>query len=474
MLVRQIHDPSLAQYAYLIGCPRTGEAIIFDPERDIDRYFDLAAAHKLRIVAAADTHIHADYISGLREFAERGVKVYASDEGGPEWRYEWLLGSTYPHQLVKHGDRFTVGNIDFTVMHTPGHTPEHVAYSVVDRGSGASEPIGVITGDFVFVGDLGRPDLLEEAAGVIGTMDPGARQLYKSLEQFRALPEHVQVWPAHGAGSACGKSLGDVPSSTVGYELRFNPAVKAATSEDDFVRYILSGQPEPPMYFARMKRDNKIGPQVLGGVPMPPRLDAASLAAGGSAGSAVVVDTRGRKAFLAKHLRGSLLAELTYQFVNITGSYVTEDEPIYLVVQEQELDRAVRDLIRIGLDDVRGWVTPAEWEAWLATSELAASIANISMEQLESRRVEGGVRVLDVRGKVDFEVQHIPGALNVAHTRLLVRLGEVPSDLPVLVHCNSGARSAHAVALLERKGYTVTNVADMFANWHESVEATAS
>ncbi|MDZ7630315.1 MAG: MBL fold metallo-hydrolase [Gemmatimonadaceae bacterium] len=224
MLVRQIHDTGLAQYAYLIGCPRSGEAIIFDPERDIDRYFELAAAHKLRIVAAADTHIHADYLSGLREFAERGVTVYASAEGGPEWQYEWLVGSSYPHHLVRHGDRFKVGNIEFAVMHTPGHTPEHVAYTVIDQGGGATEPIGVISGDFVFVGDLGRPDLLEEAAGVVGTMDPGARQLYASLQQFRALPEHLQVWPAHGAGSACGKSLGDVPSSTVGYELRFNTA----------------------------------------------------------------------------------------------------------------------------------------------------------------------------------------------------------------------------------------------------------
>ena len=473
MLVRQIHDPSLAQYAYLIGCPRSGEAIIFDPERDIDRYFALAEAHKLRIVAAADTHIHADYLSGLREFAERGITVYASDEGGPEWRYEWLLGSSYPHRLVKHGDRFTVGNIDFTVMHTPGHTPEHVAYSVVDRGGGATEPIGVITGDFVFVGDLGRPDLLEEAAGVVGTMDPGARQLYKSLEQFRALPAHVQVWPAHGAGSACGKSLGDIPSSTVGYELRFNPAVQAATSEDDFVRYILSGQPEPPMYFARMKRDNKLGPRVLGTLPVPPRLTAEALAGAGSTGNAVVIDTRPRARFLPLHLRGSLLAETTYQFVNITGSYITEDQPMYLVVDEDKLDQAVRDLVRIGLDDVRGWVTPAEYEAYLATSPQAARIDNIRMDELESRRLEGGVRILDVRGKVDFDVKHIPGALNVAHTRLLVRLAEIPKDRPILVHCNSGARSAHAVALLERHGYTVTNVADMFANWHEAVPATA-
>jgi hydroxyacylglutathione hydrolase len=467
MLVRQLLDPSLAQYAYLIGCPRTGEAIVFDPERDIDRYYAVAEQHKLRIVAAADTHIHADYVSGLREFAERGVKVYASDEGGADWRYEWLLGSAYPHQLVKHGDRFTVGNIEFVVMHTPGHTPEHVCYEVIDHGSGASEPMGIVTGDFVFVGDLGRPDLLEQAAGVTGTMVPGAKQLYHSLERFRRLSPYVQVWPAHGAGSACGKSLGDIPMSTVGYELRFNPAVQAATSEAAFVDYILAGQPEPPMYFARMKRDNKIGPKVLGGVPKLPHLEPQALEAIANRTDVVVLDTRGRVDFLKAHLPKSLLCEMDYQFVNIAGSYVDEGVPMYLVIDEARVDEAVRMLIRIGLDDVRGYVTPADLAAYVAAGGTTASIESISMTELERRRADGRVTVLDVRGKVDYDAAHVPGALNIAHTRLFVRIGEVPRGLPVAVHCQSGARSAHAVALLERMGYTPVNVADKFTNYQQ-------
>lgn len=473
MLVRQILDPTLAQYAYLIGCPRTGEAIVFDPERDIDRYYDLAARHKLRIVAAADTHIHADYLSGLREFAERGVKVYASDEGGADWRYEWLLGSSYPHQLVHHGDQFRVGNIGFTVLHTPGHTPEHVCYSVVDHGSGADEPIGVVTGDFVFVGDLGRPDLLEQAAGVVGTMEPGARQLFHSLDILKGLPEHAQIWPAHGAGSACGKSLGDVPMSTVGYERRFNPAVRAATTENAFVEYILSGQPEPPMYFARMKRDNKLGPAVIGTVPTIPHLAADMIGTLANRTDIVVLDTRLRQEFLASHLPKSLLCELDFQFVNIAGSYVEEGVPIYLVIEPDRLDEAVRNLLRIGLDDIRGYVTPDELAQYLASGGATSEIESITMETLEARRLAGGVRVLDVRGKVDFDVSHIPDALNIAHTRLLARIDELPADLPVIVHCNSGARSAHAVALLERRGYETVNVADMFANWHATPTVTA-
>lgn len=473
MLVRQLLDPALAQYAYLIGCPRSGEAIIIDPERDIDRYFELAAHHKLRIVAAADTHIHADYLSGLREFAERGVKVYASDEGGPEWRYEWLLGSAYPHQLVRHEDRFTVGNIEFVVVHTPGHTPEHVSFEVIDHGAGATTAIGVVTGDFVFVGDVGRPDLLEEAAGLTGTMIPGAQQLYRSLDRFRQLPEYTQVWPAHGAGSACGKSLGDVPMSTVGYELRNSPAIAAASSEAAFVDYILSGQPEPPMYFARMKRDNRIGPKVIGTVPTLPHLPTAELGVLAGRTDVVVVDTRPRSAFLSAHLHKSLLAEMDFQFANITGSYIEEDTPIYLIVDEARVDEAARILLRIGFDDLRGYFTPADFDAYQAEGGAVRTIESIDMTEMEERRVAGGVQVLDVRGKSDFDAAHVTGARNVAHTRLLKRIDEIPTDSPVLVHCASGARSAHAVALLERRGFTPVAVADHFVNWRQAAQAPA-
>lgn len=474
MLVRQILDPKLAQYAYLIGCPRTGEAIIMDPERDIDRYLELAAQHKLRIVAAADTHIHADYLSGLREFAERGITVYASDEGAPDWRYEWLVGSDYPHRLVKDGDVFQVGNIELTVVHNPGHTPEHISYLVKDLGAGATDPIGMVTGDFVFVGDLGRPDLLEQAAGMTGTQEPGARQLFSSVQAFKTLPPFVQVWPAHGAGSACGKSLGDIPSSTVGYELRTNPAIHASASEGEFVDYILSGQPEPPPYFARMKRDNRAGPKVLRGVPRLAHLDAENLGALAGRTDIAILDTRGRKQFLAAHVPGSILAELDYQFVNIAGSFLDEGTPVYLIVDEARVDEAVRALIRIGIDEVHGYLTPADLTAYAAQGGTLSSIPSIDMAELERRRHQGHVTILDTRGKVDYDVRHVPGAINVAHTRLLVRLADVPKDQPVLVHCNSGARSAHAVSLLARHGYDVTNVADLMANYRELASSDAN
>lgn len=465
MLVRQIHDPKLAQYAWLVGCPATGEAAIIDPERDIDRYIALAKSKDLRIVAAIDTHIHADYLTGMREFANRGVRVYASDEGGPDWRYEWLLDSDFDHVLLKDGDTFRVGNIEFRAVHTPGHTPEHMSYVIRDTGSGADEPIAMATGDFVFVGDVGRPDLLETAAGMTGTMEPGARRLYHSIEGFRTLPEFLQVWPAHGAGSACGKALGDIPISTVGYELRNNASLLAASDERNFVDFILTGQPEPPPYFARMKRDNRIGPKLLGSIPKPRALGTDEVGSLADRTDIVVLDTRDRDAFCAGHLPGSILAEQDYQFSSVAGSYVEENTPIYLVVEADRVDEAVRDLIRIGLDDVKGYITPEVLIRWIASGGRLARTPVIDMKEMERRRHEDDVLILDVRGRAEYDARHVPGALKIAHTRLLVRLDEVPRDRPLLVHCNSGGRSAAAASLLERFGYDVTQVNDRIASW---------
>jgi hydroxyacylglutathione hydrolase len=276
MILRQYHDPKLAQYAYLIGCQATGEALLIDPERDIDQYVRAAAAEGVRITAVTETHIHADFLSGAREFAEQhDVHLYLSDEGGEDWRSNWVRGARadgtpYRVTLLAHEDTFRVGNIEIRALHTPGHTPEHMSFVVIDHGGGASTPIGVATGDFVFVGSLGRPDLLEQAAGIEGVQEDAARELFGSLPRFNELADHLQVWPGHGAGSACGKGLGAVPMSTVGYEKLYNAALAdAGSGKDHFVAAILAGQPEPQMYFARMKRDNRDGVPILGPLPRP-------------------------------------------------------------------------------------------------------------------------------------------------------------------------------------------------------------
>ncbi|NNF04648.1 MAG: MBL fold metallo-hydrolase [Rhodothermales bacterium] len=466
MFFRQIFDDRLAQYAYLIGCQQTKEAILIDPERDIDRYIRIAESENLVITAAADTHIHADYLSGLRQFAERGVHVYASDEGGDDWKYEWLKGSDYAHTLVRDGDTFRIGNIEFRVVHTPGHTPEHIVFTVTDHGGGADEPMGIVTGDFVFVGDLGRPDLLESAAGEAGAMEPSARDLYGSVQRFLEFEDYLQVWPAHGAGSACGKALGAVPESTVGYERRFNASIEAAgRGEDAFVDAILDGQPEPPMYFARMKRDNRLGPAVYDRLPEPSRLDADGLGALAGSDTVALIDTRlDRARFMAGHIPGSLYAPFNKSFATVVGSYVEETTPVYLIVEDEHRDEAIRCLVRIGLDHVVSTATPADVQAYADAGGELASIPRIDMGDVPDHTGENTV-VLDVRNRSEFDAGHVPGAMNIAHTRLWLRRGEVPAGGTKLVHCQAGGRSAVAAALLARLGHDVIFVDGQFESY---------
>lgn len=470
MLFRQIFDPRLSQYAYLIGCQRSGEAIVIDPQRDVDRYIDAAAEEDLRIVATAETHIHADFLSGSRELAHKvGAKVYASGLGGPDWQVEWLdHDDDVDFHRLADGDSIHIGNIELKAVYSPGHTPEHVSYLVTDHGGGATEPMGIASGDFVFVGDLGRPDLLESAAGEAGAMEPSARRLFASASSFMDLPDHLQVWPGHGAGSACGKALGAVPMSTVGYEKRHNASLDAVRrGEDAFVAAILDGQPEPPVYFARMKTLNRTGAPVLGELPRPERLtddELKALVAAGNDGSdaaPVILDTRHERAdFLDGHLPGSLCVPLDRTFPTVAGSYVRPEQSIYLIADEHEVEDAVRELIRIGLDNVKGWAPPSALES-----------SGIELEAIESvgldaaQEAASGALALDVRRAVEFREGAVDGALNIAHTRLAARLDEIPKGRPLNVYCQTGIRAAVAAAYLKRQGFEVRRVEENFPAW---------
>ncbi len=459
MYFKQIYDEQLAQYAYLIGCQATNEAIVIDPMRDIDQYYDQAQREGFEITAAADTHIHADYLSGLRQFAEKGVTVYASDEGDAGWKYEWLKDSAYHYELITDGGTFSLGNIKFAAMHTPGHTPESISFLVTDSAA-ADEPMGILTGDFIFVGDVGRPDLLETAASQKGTMKPAARELYKSVEKFKNLPEYLQVWPAHGSGTACGKALGAVPHSTVGYELQFSPAFKAATSEPKFVAFILNGQPEPPLYFARMKKLNKEGPALMPSLPQPPKITIDEIIGA----NGIILDTRQRHDFMNEHLKGSLLTTLDKNFNTIAGSYASADKDLYLIIGEQDVKQAVRSLIRVGLDNIKGFATPEQLESWNGQLE---SIDAIDFETAAEHQQDNSVQILDVRKATEYNENHIAGAKNIAHTQLAAHLNELPQDKQLYVHCGSGRRASYAAGLLAREGFNVKWVDDLFTNWQE-------
>ena len=471
MLFRQYTDPKLAQYAYLVGCQKTKEALLIDPLRDVDQYVEAAEREGLAITAVAETHIHADFLSGARELAGRaGVRLYLSAEGEDEgWPSAWAKGSDYDVTFLRDGDAFRIGNIEVTALHTPGHTPEHLSYVVVDRGAGASTPIGIATGDFVFVGDLGRPDLLEQAAGMHGVQEASARTLFRSLPTFRALEDYVQVWPAHGAGSACGKALGAVPTTTVGYEKLYNASLAAADGgEDTFVDAILAGQPEPPTYFARMKRDNRDGVPPLGALPEPAGLDVEALRAAVEAGDAVVIDTRpDRSAFMAAHLPGALYAPLTKSFNTVVGALVADEAtPIVLVVEEGRVEEAVRDLVRVGYDRVVGYATPGTLEAYVEAGGEVEAIEEVTFEDVARMKDDGDVAVVDVRYASEYRSAHVPGAISASYTRLPETVeARIPEGKTLLVHCQSGARAAAAAAFLAREGYDVKYVNDAFPTY---------
>jgi len=467
MILKQIFEPKLAQYSYLLGCAKTGKALIIDPQRDIRRYIDIAENNNLRIIAATETHIHADYLSGLREFAESGVKVFVSDEGGADWKYEWLSGSDYDYSLLKDGDKITIGEIVVDVLHTPGHTPEHIIFAIPAEENVADTPGGVLTGDFVFVGDVGRPDLLETAAGVVGSMEVGAEQMFNSLKRFKVFPESWQVWPGHGAGSACGKALGAAPTSTVKDELKGNAALLVSDDLQRFTDYILSDQPEPPMYFARMKRDNRKGPRVLGALPQPQNMSMTALSEALRKSNHVLLDTRTWAEFRKGHIKGALFTPFDNSFNTIAGCYVTEADSMVLLIEESDLDDAVVDLIRIGLDNIVGFVTPQQ----LAESDIPlAPTQEIAIAEYEAMRQDSETFSLDVRRAGELRnVGRIPETYNIAHTRLLDRIHELPKDKTLLVNCRSGVRSTYACAALERHGFEAINVAGGYLAWLERV-----
>lgn len=462
MLFRQIEDPYLAQYSYLIGCQATGEALLIDPERDIDRYVELALQHNLCIVAVAETHIHADFVSGMREFAVNyPVKLYVSGEGDDAWLYEWTAEPPARLFHLKHGDIFHVGRIEIEAVHTPGHTPEHLCYLITDRGGGADDAMGMVTGDFVFVGDVGRPDLLESAAGVVGNKEPSARALYRSLLEFFQLPDYLQVWPGHGAGSVCGKALGSVPDSTVGYERRFNASLLAAQNgEERFVREILHGQPEPPMYFAQMKKWNNQGPPLLPTEFNLALVEPAKLQNLARDSEVVIVDTRlDRKQFYSGHVHGSVWIPLTKSFPGYAGSLITPEQKVVIICDDLQAELAVRLLWRIGLDNIIGYCSTHDFEKWQKTTKPVLSLLpHTTFAALMSQPDDKFV--LDVRGEAEFEEGHLPGAVCIPHTRLVSRLDELPRDRKIAVYCSSGSRSAAAATYLKRMGFDTISVDD--------------
>lgn len=447
MLLSRLYEDGLAQAAYLVACDDTSLAMIVDPNRDVDRYLEAAARERVRIVAVVETHVHADFVSGARELARRsGAQLMLSAEGGPDWHYAFAAAERA--RLLRSGDRFEVGTLRAEVRHTPGHTPEHLSFLITDSTAG-DVAVGLFSGDFLFAGDVGRPDLLERAAGTAGTMEPMARQLYRSVRATDALPAHLQVWPGHGPGSACGRSLGAMPSTTLGYERLVNWAFQTA-DEDAFVRMVLAGQPEPPQYFARMKSLNREGPPAMPAADPLPELHLPALRRA-LASSTAVIDARPSAQFAASHLPGSMSIPFGTSFATWAGSLLTHDREIVLIADDAtRLAGARRMLALIGLDRVVGWAGRTARDEWAVTDPLA-SVAQIDLSDVSN----GAHRtVIDVRGVAEWDAGHIPNANHYFLGSLPETSENLPRDLPIVLHCQGGTRASIAASLLQAKGFT--------------------
>ena len=444
MFFQHIYDKTLAQASYFIGCQKAGVAAVIDPKRDVDTYLEIAKQNNMRITHIMETHIHADFLSGARELAAlTGSKLYLSDEGGEGWAYE------FDHVGLKDGDNFMVGNLKIDVLHTPGHTPESISFLLTDTPA-SPEPVMFFTGDFVFVGDIGRPDLLEKAAGMKGSQDKGAHQMYQSINRFANLPDHIQVWPGHGAGSACGKALGAVPSSTVGYEKIRNWAFRFHNDEDGFTRFLLEDQPEPPKYFAMMKKLNKVDRPLLTEVPKQKRLSADEVKEAMAKG-VKLIDARVKTEFAAGHIPGSINIQGNNSFATWAGWLLSYDEPFMILAPEAQMEDLTRKLMRIGLDNVLGYLPSVD--EYQAAGGLLATVNVIDIDTLKAVMQEDNVQIVDLRGATEYKSGHIAGADHVFVGTLPANLDKVDRSKKVVVLCQGGDRATIGYSLLAKEGY---------------------
>lgn len=463
MLLQFFYDEKLAQASYLVGCQAYGEAVVVDPARNIEPYIAAAEKEGLKLTGVLETHIHADYVSGARELSHRlGATLYVSDEGDADWKYEYV--SNVGHQLVKDGDTIQLGNLTFEVMHTPGHTPESISFLLTDGGANADEPIGIFTGDFVFVGDIGRPDLLEQAAGIENTAVPGAKAMFQSLKRFKELPDFMQVWPAHGAGSACGKSLGAVPASTVGYEKRFNWAFKY-DNESAFIDALLEGQPEAPKYFAVMKHVNKVGPTLLEDIPEVREITSFSELEKLITNGEQVIDTRNNLKFANKHIPGTINIQNTNSFPNWAGWLVDYDRPLYLLADPNEMEEILEALHSVGADNAVAFM---DVDAALAAAERLENYEWINPNEAEEKINQSEVNILDVRNLTEWEEHRLENATHIMLGKLPDHVDKIQTDKPLLVLCGSGGRSAIAASILQAHGikevYNLTGGMDLWVS----------
>ena len=463
MLLKRFYDDGLAQASYLVGAETTGEALLIDPVRDLTPYLAAAGDEELRITHVTETHIHADFLSGARDLVRQtGARLLLSGEGGADWQYRFHASESA--ELLRDGDSFSIGEIKIEARHMPGHTPEHLVFFATD-GAVADKPAGIFTGDFIFAGDVGRPDLLERAANVSGTMEQSARALFQSLRKMREFPDYLQLWPGHGAGSACGKSLGSMPSTTLGYERLFNWAFQIS-DEDEFVQRVLAGQPEPPRYFGRMKMLNRDGPPPRQTADLR-RLDVNDVAAKLKGHDATVVDTRSSARFAAGFIPGTINIPAGRSFTTWAGSLLSPDRDTILIAESEAHARAlVRELSLIGLDCVPGWAGADAIDAWQSAGREIGRVRAVDANALAEL---DDVEIIDVRAESEWAGGRIPGSRHIFLGDLLDESENLPRDRMLVIACQGGSRSSIGASLLRARGFTnIINFTGGVAEWRKA------
>ena len=445
----QYYLDCLSQASYLVGDEGTGRAVVVDPRRDVDVYLDDARAHGLRIERVIETHVHADFLSGHLELADKTGAVISYGSGAEV---------DFPIEALGDGRRLHLGEVTLDVLATPGHTPESISV-VVREHPGDAVPYGVLTGDTMFIGDVGRPDLLS-ASGI--TPEHLARDLYRSLhEKLLVLPDATRVFPAHGAGSACGKNLSTATQSTIGEQRRTNYALQPM-AEDAFVALVTEGQPLQPVYFSYDARRNRQAHALMDEEELPRPLTLDELVARRNAGAAVL-DTRDPLDYAAGHLRGSINVGLHGRFAELGGDVLTPDRAVVLVSEPgTELEAKVR-LGRVGFDRVDGALADP-LRVLVEHEDLVDQSSRLTITEFDARaRDVDALQVVDVRNPGETADGAIPGAATVPLPQLKSRMGELDAARPTVVYCASGYRSSIAASVLAAAGFD--DVSDLLGGY---------
>lgn len=469
MFFHQRFIPGLAIASYMVGDEKAKSVAVIDPTRDVDEYVRIAKEEGLHITHILETHVHADYVSGSAELKARlggEPKVVVSGMGGKEWT------PPYADQVVSDGDEVKLGNIRLKAIHTPGHTPEHVTWALYDDTRSSDTPWMLFTGDFVFVGDVGRPDLL----GPEQQKELAHHLFHSVFEKLKAVPDFTEIFPGHGPGSLCGKAIGSRRSSTVGFERRFNGALQPKP-EPQWTEALLKDMPLAPPYFRRMKAVNAKGPAVLGReLPGQKRMTAKEIH-NRLCDNCLVVDVRPKEAYAAAHVPGSINIPMGQNLPSWAGWVLPYDKNLVIVPTDpSEMPEVVTHLIRVGLDRIEGYMEDG-MDAWQNHGFPISRLEALPVQELAARLDQGnGYKpfVLDVRTESEWNAGHIEGAHHIHGGVLKDRYGEVPKDRPVAVTCGTGYRGSIAASFLKSHGYeNVANVLGGMSAWKAAGLPTA-